>query len=68
MGDGVKNLVKVVWEVGCVVNFRWCDCGMLFWFVCVVVIGFFNVGKLVLINRLLKRKVVESVRCFGVIK
>ena len=68
LGDGVKNLAKAVREAGRAVNLRRRDRGMLPRPVRAVVIGFPNVGKSALINRLLKRKVVESARRPGVTK
>ncbi len=68
LGDGVKNLAKAAREAGRTVNLRRRDRGMLPRPVRAVVIGFPNVGKSALINRLLKRKVVESARRPGVTK
>ncbi|MGK7919455.1 MAG: ribosome biogenesis GTPase YlqF [Trichodesmium sp.] len=68
LGDGVKYLAKATREAGSSVNKRRRDRGMLPRPVRAVVIGFPNVGKSALINRLLKRKVVESARRAGVTK
>ncbi len=68
LGDGVKNVAKAAREAGRSVNQRRRDRGMLPRPVRAVVIGFPNVGKSALINRLLKRKVVESARRAGVTK
>ncbi|NES77284.1 MULTISPECIES: ribosome biogenesis GTPase YlqF [unclassified Okeania] len=68
LGDGVKGVAKAAREAGRAVNQRRRDRGMLPRPVRAVVIGFPNVGKSALINRLLKRKVVESARRAGVTK
>ena len=68
LGDGVKNVAKAARDAGRAVNQRRRDRGMLPRPVRAVVIGFPNVGKSALINRLLKRKVVESARRAGVTK
>ena len=68
LGDGVKSVAKATREAGIAVNQRRRDRGMLPRPVRAVVIGFPNVGKSALINRLLKRKVVESARRAGVTK
>ncbi|MEM1170976.1 MAG: ribosome biogenesis GTPase YlqF [Cyanobacteria bacterium P01_H01_bin.35] len=68
LGDGVKNVAKAAREAGRAVNQRRRDRGMLPRPVRAVVIGFPNVGKSALINRLLKKKVVESARRAGVTK
>lgn len=68
LGDGVKSLAKATREAGNALNQRRRDRGMLPRPVRAVVIGFPNVGKSALINRLLKRKVVESARRAGVTK
>ena len=68
LGDGVKYLAKATREAGRAVNQRRRDRGMLPRPVRAVVIGFPNVGKSALINRLLNRKVVESARRAGVTK
>lgn len=68
LGEGVKYLAKATREAGSAVNRRRRDRGMLPRPVRAVVIGFPNVGKSALINRLLKRKVVESARRAGVTK
>ncbi len=66
LGDGVKEVAKATRAAGSAVNQRRRDRGMLPRPVRAVVIGFPNVGKSALINRLLKRKVVESARRAGV--
>ncbi|MEB3343479.1 ribosome biogenesis GTPase YlqF [Okeania sp.] len=68
LGDGVKNVAKAAQKAGHAVNQRRRDRGMLPRPVRAVVIGFPNVGKSALINRLLKKKVVESARRPGVTK
>ncbi|MGB3510850.1 MAG: ribosome biogenesis GTPase YlqF [Microcoleaceae cyanobacterium] len=68
LGDGVKGLAKATREAGNALNHRRRDRGMLPRPVRAVVIGFPNVGKSALINRLLNRKVVESARRAGVTK
>lgn len=68
LGDGVKDLAKATREAGNALNQRRRDRGMLPRPVRAVVIGFPNVGKSALINRLLNRKVVESARRAGVTK
>ncbi|OZH52550.1 GTPase [Hydrocoleum sp. CS-953] len=68
LGDRVKNVAKAARDAGRAVNQRRRDRGMLPRPVRAVVIGFPNVGKSALINRLLKRKVVESARRAGVTK
>jgi len=68
LGDGVKNVAKAARDAGSAVNQRRRDRGMLPRPVRAVVIGFPNVGKSALINRLLNRKVVESARRAGVTK
>jgi ribosome biogenesis GTPase A len=65
-GKGVKAIEKAAQETGISVNQRRSDRGMLSRPVRAVVIGFPNVGKSALINRLLGRKVVESARRAGV--
>lgn len=66
LGDGVANVAAAAREAGVKVNQRRRDRGMLPRPVRAVVIGFPNVGKSALINRLLKRRVVESARRAGV--
>lgn len=65
-GRGVDALLKATQAAGEAVNRRRRDRGMLPRPVRAVVIGFPNVGKSALINRLLKRRVVESARRAGV--
>jgi ribosome biogenesis GTPase A len=65
-GKGVKAVIKAAQTVGKTVNQRRCDRGMLPRAVRAVVIGFPNVGKSALINRLLGRKIVASARRAGV--
>lgn len=65
-GDGVIAIAKAAQAAGVAVNQRRRDRGMLPRPVRAVVIGFPNVGKSALINRLLKRKVVESAARPGV--
>lgn len=65
-GQGVVAVSKAAQKVGLEVNQKRRDRGMLPRPVRAVVIGFPNVGKSALINRLLKRKVVESARRAGV--
>lgn len=65
-GKGIQNVVKASQAVGQSLNQRRCDRGMLPRPVRAVVMGFPNVGKSALINRLLKRRVVESARRPGV--
>ncbi|GBF79946.1 ribosome biogenesis GTPase YlqF [Aphanothece sacrum] len=65
-GKGVKAIEKAAQETGISINQRRSDRGMLSRPVRAVVIGFPNVGKSALINRLLGRKVVESARRAGV--
>lgn len=65
-GKGVKAINKASQSAGIAVNERRRNRGMLPRPVRAVVIGFPNVGKSALINRLLKRKVVASARKAGV--
>lgn len=65
-GGGVDLVAKAARVVGDRINQRRGDRGMLPRPVRAVVIGFPNVGKSALINRLLKRRAVESARRAGV--
>ena len=65
-GKGVGGVVQRAKAAGYAVNQRRRDRGMLPRPVRAVVMGFPNVGKSALINRLLKKKVVESARRPGV--
>jgi ribosome biogenesis GTPase A len=65
-GIGVKTLSQAVQRAGSQMNQKRKDKGMLPRPVRAVVIGFPNVGKSALINRLLKKKVVKSERRAGV--
>ncbi|MEB3828290.1 ribosome biogenesis GTPase YlqF [Phormidium sp. CCY1219] len=65
-GTGVKEVAKAAQSAGVEVNQRRRDRGMRPRPVRAVVIGFPNVGKSALINRLLGRRVVESARRPGV--
>ncbi|BAQ60995.1 50S ribosomal subunit maturation GTPase RbgA [Geminocystis sp. NIES-3708] len=65
-GGGVKAIQKASQSAGIAVNERRYSRGMLPRPVRAVVIGFPNVGKSALINRLLKRKIVASARKAGV--
>ncbi len=65
-GKGIQAVSQAVQEVGAHVNERRRDRGMLPRPIRAVVIGFPNVGKSALINRLLKKRVVESARRPGV--
>jgi ribosome biogenesis GTPase A len=65
-GQGVKAVAQAAQRAGAQMNQKRRDRGMLPRPVRAVVIGFPNVGKSALINRLLKRKVVESARRAGV--
>lgn len=65
-GDGVKQVATATQKAGIALNERRRERGMLPRPVRAVVIGFPNVGKSALINRLLGRRVVESARRAGV--
>jgi ribosome biogenesis GTPase A len=65
-GAGIKALKKATQNLGITVNQRRKERGMLPRPVRAVVIGFPNVGKSALINRLLGRKIVNSARRAGV--
>ncbi len=65
-GKGVKGVAKAAQAAGAQMNQRRRDRGMLPRAVRAVVIGFPNVGKSALINRLLNRRVAESARRPGV--
>ncbi|MEM8610925.1 MAG: ribosome biogenesis GTPase YlqF [Cyanobacteria bacterium P01_H01_bin.105] len=65
-GKGVQNLLRAAQDAGKAMNERRKSRGMKPRPVRAVVIGFPNVGKSALINRLLKRKVVVSERRAGV--
>lgn len=65
-GKGIEAVTKAAQAIGAHVNERRRDRGMLPRPVRAVVIGFPNVGKSALINRLLNRRVVESARRAGV--
>lgn len=65
-GKGVAGIAKAAQAAGTAMNQRRRDRGMRPRAVRAVVIGFPNVGKSALINRLVKRKVVESARKPGV--
>lgn len=65
-GDGVVQVAKAAKIAGVAINQRRRDRGMLPRPVRAVVIGFPNVGKSALINRLLGKRVVESARRPGV--
>ncbi len=65
-GKGIKALKKAAQAAGIQMNQRRCDRGMRPRAVRAVVIGFPNVGKSALINRLLGRKVAASARRAGV--
>ncbi|MBE9068485.1 ribosome biogenesis GTPase YlqF [Leptolyngbya cf. ectocarpi LEGE 11479] len=65
-GTGVQNLLRAAQDAGKAMNARRKSRGMRPRPVRAVVIGFPNVGKSALINRLLKRKVVVSERRAGV--
>lgn len=65
-GEGIMAIAKAAKTAGENMNQRRHDRGMLPRPVRAVVIGFPNVGKSALINRLLKRRVVESARRPGV--
>ncbi|MBR8830989.1 MAG: Ribosome biogenesis GTPase A [Chroococcopsis gigantea SAG 12.99] len=65
-GEGIKPILKAAQTVGSEINEKRKSRGMLPRPVRAVVIGFPNVGKSALINRLLGRKVVASARRAGV--
>ncbi len=65
-GDGVAAITKAAKAAGETLNQRRRDRGMRPRPVRAVVVGFPNVGKSALINRLLKRRVVQSARRAGV--
>lgn len=65
-GKGVGQIARAAQQAGAAMNQRRKDRGMRSRPVRAVVIGFPNVGKSALINRLLKRKIVESARKAGV--
>lgn len=65
-GKGIEAVTKAAQAAGAQMNQRRRDRGMLPRPVRAGVIGFPNVGKSALINRLLKRRVVESARRAGV--
>ena len=67
-GEGVVAISKAAAEAGVEVNKKRSDRGLLPRPVRAVVIGFPNVGKSALINRLLKKRAVESARRAGVTK
>lgn len=67
-GQGIKPILKAAQQAGTAVNQKRRDRGMLPRAVRAVVIGFPNVGKSALINRLLGRRVVESAARPGVTK
>jgi ribosome biogenesis GTPase A len=66
LGNGVEAVAKAAQLAGVQLNEKRASRGMLPRPVRAVVIGFPNVGKSALINRLLKRRVVESARRAGV--
>jgi ribosome biogenesis GTPase A len=65
-GQGIREVTRAAQEAGVEMNQRRRDRGMQPRPVRAVVIGFPNVGKSALINRLLGRRVVESARRAGV--
>ena len=65
-GKGIQNVIKAAQAAGKKLNERRTKRGMLPRPVRAVVIGFPNVGKSALINRLLKRRIAESARKPGV--
>lgn len=66
LGEGIKALSKAAQSAGIAMNQRRRDRGMRPRAVRAVVVGFPNVGKSALINRLLGRKVAASARRAGV--
>jgi ribosome biogenesis GTPase A len=67
-GTGVASIMKAAQVAGIAINERRTGRGMMPRPVRAVVIGFPNVGKSALINRLLKKRIVESARKPGVTK
>ncbi|MEL6471870.1 MAG: ribosome biogenesis GTPase YlqF [Cyanobacteria bacterium J06623_4] len=65
-GKGVGQVAKAAQAAGAAMNQRRRDRGMRSRPVRAVVVGFPNVGKSALINRLLRRRIVESARKAGV--
>ncbi len=65
-GKGIKGIKQAAYNVGHQINIKRKEKGMLPRAVRAVVIGFPNVGKSALINRLLGRKAVASARKAGV--
>lgn len=65
-GKGIEAIAQAAQNAGAQMNQRRRDRGMLPRPVRAVVLGFPNVGKSALINRLLKRRVVESARRAGI--
>lgn len=65
-GTGIKSLARAIQTAGTKMNQRRRDRGMLPRAVRAVVLGFPNVGKSALINRLLGKRVVESARRPGI--
>ncbi len=65
-GKGIRQIIKAARKVGETINQKRSDRGMLARPVRAVVIGFPNVGKSALINRLVGRKAVASARRAGV--
>lgn len=65
-GKGVGQITRAAQAAGAAMNQRRKDRGMRVRPVRAVVVGFPNVGKSALINRLLKRRIVESARKAGV--
>ncbi|MEL6260029.1 MAG: ribosome biogenesis GTPase YlqF [Cyanobacteria bacterium J06626_6] len=65
-GKGVGQVAKAAQAAGAAMNQRRLDRGMRSRPVRAVVVGFPNVGKSALINRLLRRRIVESARKAGV--
>ncbi|MGA7934215.1 MAG: ribosome biogenesis GTPase YlqF [Kovacikia sp.] len=65
-GKGIESVLQAAQTAGTQMNQRRHDRGMLPRPVRAVVIGFPNVGKSALINRLLNRRVVESARRAGI--